>query len=113
MELFDEGIQAFEQRDYAKAKESLLSATENGTLRGDFQEAAMVKLALAQTASGDANAGLNTLNTLESNSSYFEDRTGFLAAKSYVLQKQGNRSAASQAWREARSLNPRVRRFKE
>ena len=113
IDLFNQGLTAFNSRDYATAAQKLSQATNSDSLGVGFRETALIKLATAQAASGDAGAGLATLQAMESQYKFFEDEVGFLVAKTYVLQKQGDRSGASQTWRQARSLRPRVKRFRE
>ena len=73
----------------------------------------MIDLALAQAATGEADAALKTLADIEQKFSYVEDQAGFYIAKTYVLQKKGDRGEASRAWQQARRMNPRARRFRE
>lgn len=112
MASFNEGNAAFDLRKFDEAKQKLLLAVEPGALTEDFRQLALARLAISQAATGEADAGLASIGEIEK-AGFVDDEVGFLVAKSYVLQKSGNRAAAQQAFQKARRLNPQVKPFKE
>ncbi len=107
---YGEGLDLFGKKNYSLAKDKLLEATNAKTLRSDLQEEALVKLALSQAMTGEANTGVVVLAEVEKQP-FIENPGQFYIAKSFVLGKSGDRAGATTAMGQARRVNPRIRPF--
>jgi predicted negative regulator of RcsB-dependent stress response len=104
---FDSAQQAFANKDFVKAKEQYALALQGG-LYADFIEPAKVRLAVSTAASGDVENALKSLSEMEQGA---ENKAEVLAAKSYILAKQGKTAESQAAWAQAVRYNASVKKF--
>lgn len=106
---FTDGDAAFAQRDFASAGEHFTQAIEHGLSADRFAEAA-VKRAICWGSNGkhvEAHAELDKLEAAAPN------QDEILAARSYILAKQGKAAESRVALAKARQLNRTVQPFKD
>jgi tetratricopeptide (TPR) repeat protein len=99
---------AFEKRDYQAALDGFTAAIESGWLHPDRLSSAHLRRAVSRAAVGDPAAALAELDEL---AKFGEDPSAVLAARAFVLKKQGKAAEANAAFQQARRLNPAVRPF--
>jgi predicted negative regulator of RcsB-dependent stress response len=98
---------AFASKDFAKAKEQYTLALQGG-LYADFIEPAKVRLAVATAQAGDLDTALKSINDMEQGA---ENKAEVLAAKSFILAKQGKTTESQAAWAQAIRYNRSVQKF--
>lgn len=104
-----EGLKAFESHDYAAAASKLAAAIDGGGLNADSYSAAAVRLAVAQAQQGQLAEADALLTKLEQGAPNVDE---ILAARSFLLKKQGKLAESRTALAKARQINRSVTEFK-
>jgi predicted negative regulator of RcsB-dependent stress response len=105
---FEKATEAFSQKDFSAAEVGFSEALANGGLNGDQFEEAHVKLAVAMAASNKFGEAMSTLAKIEQGSTIPDQ---ILAAKSFILAKQGKTAESHAAWAQAVRYNRSVQKF--
>lgn len=109
-QFFDEAETAFATKNYAAAEPKYSQAITQGGLGPDAYDAAAVKRAICWGALNRADEAIAELARLEPGASNLD---AILAARSYVLNKQGKAVEARTALAQAKRLNPAVQVLKD
>ncbi|MCI0333059.1 MAG: hypothetical protein L0228_07540 [Planctomycetes bacterium] len=104
---YQEGVAALDERNYQAALDKLTIAADSGWLNPDFAVDAIAKRAVANAALGNFTVAGVDLDRIQS----APDQSIVLAAKAFVLQKQGRTAEAGYALKQAKRLNPAIRPF--
>jgi Tfp pilus assembly protein PilF len=107
---YQEGVAAFESRDFTTARDKLNEAISSGAVYSGSIVDAKVRFAVATAATGDIGAATAQLDELEKNA---PDLDLVYAARSYVLAKQGKLAESRAALAKARQYNRTVQEFKD
>jgi Tfp pilus assembly protein PilF len=109
-EAYDKAQQAFASKDYATAGVSLTEAINAGGLNPDLLVDATAKRAVCWGATGKPTEAIESLQQIES---WGEQQDVVLAARAYVLAKQGKVAESRAALAKARQYNRTVQEFKD
>ncbi len=101
---------AFESKQYQEAKDQFTQAIDSGGLIIDVYIDAVIKRAVCSATMDDFAAAHADLDKMEQGAPNLDE---VLAARSYVLSKQGKKKAAKAAWTKAKRINRRVKSFEE
>jgi tetratricopeptide (TPR) repeat protein len=104
---FDEGAAAIGRKDYAAAKDLLTQAIASG-LYPDLCDGALEMRAACHAALGDFTAAQSDIDQMQRGGA---DESLILAAKAFLLHKQGKAAEARLALQKAKRLNPKVLTF--
>lgn len=102
-----DGLTAFDGHDYQKAADQLSTAIDAGWLNPDLATEAVVKRAVCRANLRDfagAEADLDRVKNAP-------DQGSVLAAKAYVLARQGRTAEAKQVFAQAKRIDPLVKPF--
>jgi tetratricopeptide (TPR) repeat protein len=102
------GNEAFNRKDYAAASTDLTIALSAGGLAPDDYATAMVKRAVCWGAEGKYEEALAELTKLEASAPNLDQ---ILAARAFVLKKQGKVAEANAAMAKARQYNRTIKEF--
>jgi Tfp pilus assembly protein PilF len=102
------GLDAFAQKNYAAAAESLTNAIGSGVLNTDQYVDATLKRAMAWAAEGKFDEALADLTKLEGGAPNLDQ---VYAARAFVLKKQGKVAEANAAMAKARQHNRMIKEF--
>jgi len=105
---YDEALDAFQNRDFAGARELFTQAIEVDALHGDRIAPAHIMRAVSAAHEGDFAAAHDDLDRMEGGAPEMDQ---VHAARSFVFAQEGKANEARAAWNEARKFNPRVRQF--
>ncbi len=100
---------AFESKDYAKAKESY-DLSLSGGLYSDLIGPARVRRAICLAETGDIEDAMQEIVALEGVAPNTDE---VLAAKSYLLAKQGKLVESKASWAQAVKINRSIKKFGE
>ena len=106
-EAFNAAEAAFDGKDFSLAEKEYTAALEGG-LNIDSLDTAGVKRAVSRAELGNLDQAMADLVEWEQNAMQMDL---VYAAQSYVLEKQGDTKQAKAAWKKARRINRRVRKF--
>jgi hypothetical protein len=106
----ENGLKAFEQRDWQKAELELSTAIGNGGLQPDIAEAAIRSLAVSRVHLGKLAEAEADLQTLKQGAMEMDL---FWLASAELAVKKGDSAAAKKAIAEARELNRSVKLSEE
>lgn len=98
---------AFNNKDYAKAKESYDLALKGG-LYSDLIGPARARRAICLAETGDADGAMQEIVALEGGAPNIDE---VFAAKSYILAKQGKIPESNAAWAQAVKINRSIKKF--
>jgi len=107
--LADEGLTAFQNRDYATAVAKLSDPVDHGGLNVDAYCSAAVKLTVAYAHEGKYAEAEALLGKLEQGAPNLDE---VYAARAFLLAKQGKAGEARTALAKARQFNRRIQEFK-
>jgi len=107
--LADEGLAAFQNRDYATAIAKLSDPVEHGGLNVDAYCDAAVKLAVAYAHEGKYAEADALLTKLEQGAPNLDQ---IFAARSFLLKKQGKAADSRVMLAKARQINRTIQEFK-
>ena len=102
------GLDAFAQKNYAAAAESLTNAIGSGVLNTDQYVEATLKRAMAWAAEGKYDEAIADLTKLEAGAPNLDQ---VFAARAFVLKKQGKVAEANAAMAKARQYNRTIKEF--
>ena len=105
---YDEGIKAFEQKDYSLAEEKLTKALSIGNLYSELIDDARAKRIVSLAAQDKLDEAVKALQELKEDA--VQQELVYLA-HSYVLKKQGALRKSKQAFAKARKLNLYAKKF--
>ncbi len=106
-EAFKAAEAAFAGKDFSAAEKEYTAALEGG-LHIDHLDTAGVKRAVSRAELGDLDQAMADLVEWEQNAMEMDL---VYAAQSYVFEKQGKTKESRAAWKKARRINRRVRKF--
>jgi hypothetical protein len=107
---YGEGLAAFNAKDRALAEQKFTTAIDAGGLNPDSYVDAAIKRAVCWGAASKFDEALAELAKLESGGGPLDQ---ILAARSYILAKQGKAAEARAALAQARRYNRTVQEFKD
>ena len=107
---YSQALTAFNAKDRVAAEQHFTAALDTGGLNPDSYVDALVKRAVCRSAAGRHDEALADLEKL-SDGGGAEDQV--LAARSYLLAKQGKAAEARAALAKARQYNRTVQEFKD
>jgi Tfp pilus assembly protein PilF len=101
----DRGLAAFDQQDWATADQELTTALDGAGLQPDLYERAMLLRARARIQAGRLDEASLDLTLLAQGAA---DMDQVWAARGELALKQGDKTAATEAYREAQKLNRQI-----
>jgi tetratricopeptide (TPR) repeat protein len=107
---YNEALAAFSSGDRAAAEQKFTMVLERGGINPDLYCDAMLRRAVCWAAAGKFDEALADLQTLQAGGGPPDQ---ILAARSYVLGKQGKAAEARAALAKARQYNRTVQEFKD
>lgn len=108
-QLADEGLAAFDNRDYATAIVKLSDPVDHGGLHGDVYCGVAVKLAVSYAHQGSYPEAEALLAKLEQGAPNLDQ---IYAARAFLLLKQGKAGDSRAALAKARQYNRSIKEFK-
>ena len=105
---YDEGVEAFQSKDFSTAEQRLTEALEAGGLYSDLFDLARARQVVAMAAQGKIEEAQAALAIFEANAL---EKDLVFSTRSYVLRKQGKKKESKAAWARARRINRYVKRF--
>jgi Tfp pilus assembly protein PilF len=102
---FDRGLAAFEQQDWAAAEQELTTALDGAGLQPDLYEQAVLMRARARIQTGQLDEASLDLTLLAQGAAEMDQ---VWAARGELALKQGDKAAATEAYREAQKLNRQI-----
>ena len=109
-QVYDHAMEAMEQKNYAVAKPLFDQAIDSGHLYLDLLTSAHINRAVCSAAAGDFAAAHADLDAMK-DAPVSGDQ--LLAARSFVLEKEGKNREARAAWSQAQRINPNVTKYGE
>lgn len=106
-ELHASGMQAFAERDFARAFDDLGQAAQGG-LNADLYAEVLVHHAVAAAHLDRLDVAQQDIEILEQGA---PNMGQVLAAKSFIARRLGNAEVAQQYWNQARRIDPKVKQF--
>mgnify|MGYP002626071968 CR=1 FL=1 len=107
---YDQAMGAMEQKNYPVAKPLFDQAIDSGYLYLDLLTSAYINRAVCSAAAGEFAAAHADLDAMK-DAPVSGDK--LLAARSFVLEKQGKSREARAAWSQARRINRFVQKYGE
>lgn len=101
----DRGLAAYEQEDWATADQELTAAIDGVGMQPDLYERAMLTRARARIQAGRLDEASLDLAFLAQEATEMDQ---VWATRGELALKQGNKAAATEAYREARKLNRQI-----
>jgi tetratricopeptide (TPR) repeat protein len=101
----EDGIEAYKDKDYQAAVESLNTALSGGGLLPDLYSEALLKRAECLARVGDSAAALADLDTAARGA----DMAEVHRVRSFVYAKQGNSTQSRAEMTAARRINPQIK----